>query len=73
MKSFLTSAATPVKKKHFKKTYEVNEMSEIYEIDTKSIYKIKGFEIPGDVLIHQFINGLRYEKLNEELAGGNNE
>lgn len=48
-------------------------MSEIYEIDTKSIYKIKGFEIPGDVLIHQFINGLRYEKLNEELAGGNNE
>ena len=48
-------------------------MSEMYEIDTKSIYKIKGVEIPGDELIQKFINGLRYEKLHEELKGGKHE
>ena len=45
----------------------------MYEIDTNAIYKYKGVEIPGDELMSNFIDGLKFKKLHHELKGGKHE
>ena len=46
---------------------------EIYEISEETTIRIGGIELSGRELKHHLANGLRYEKLSEQLVGVSNE